>query len=140
MPIVYNLDRFLTAQARDFTTAIAELRSGYKATHWIWYVFPQLATLGRSAMARHFGLSGIEEAGTYLAHPVLGVRLVTCAELLLQHPERTPEDILGTVDALKVRSCMTLFEAVTDAPGVFGEVLDRLYSGSRCPETLRQIG
>lgn len=135
-----GLQEFVDAQDKHWPQILGELRDGRKATHWIWYVFPQLATLGRSAMARHFGLSGIEEAGAYLAHPVLGPRLVTCAELLLQHPERTPEEILGPVDALKVRSCMTLFEAATDAPGVFGEVLDRLYSGSRCPETLRQIG
>ncbi|EPX82449.1 hypothetical protein Salmuc_05198 [Salipiger mucosus DSM 16094] len=126
---------FLDAQDRVWPQVLAELRAGRKTTHWIWWVFPQLAELGRSARARHFGLAGPEEAAAYLEHPVLGPRLVEVSGLLLEHVGTSPNDILGSVDALKVRSCMTLFEAVPNAPPVFAEVLDRLYGGERCPVT-----
>ncbi|MGR3377493.1 DUF1810 domain-containing protein [Salipiger abyssi] len=129
------LQDFIDAQDKHWPQILAELRDGQKVTHWIWYVFPQLKILGRSGMARHFGLSDLDEASRYLAHPVLGARLQETARLLLDHAGTDPEDILGPVDALKVRSCMTLFEAVPDAPRVFSEVLDSLYAGARCPVT-----
>lgn len=127
-----ELREFVEAQDGHWPQILAELRDGRKVTHWIWYVFPQLETLGRSGMARHFGLSGLDEATAYLAHPVLGRRLREATALLLEHPGRTPEEMLGPVDALKIRSCMTLFEAVPGASDVFGTVLERLYSGERC--------
>ncbi len=130
-----ELQEFVQAQDRHWPQILAELRDGRKATHWIWYVFPQLDSLGRSQMARHFGLTGRDEAADYLAHPVLGPRLRDATELLLRHEDTAPEDILGPVDALKVRSCMTLFEAVPGAPGCFREVLNRLYAGQRCSVT-----
>ncbi|WP_289155143.1 DUF1810 domain-containing protein [uncultured Salipiger sp.] len=130
-----GLQEFVDAQDKHWPQILGELRDGRKATHWIWYVFPQLATLGRSAMARHFGLSGIGEAGAYLAHPVLGPRLIETTALLMAHQGLDPVEILGPVDALKVRSCLTLFEAVPGAPELFSETLNSLYSGERCPAT-----
>ncbi|MBP0483299.1 DUF1810 domain-containing protein [Sagittula salina] len=130
-----ELAEFVEAQEAVWPQVVAELHAGRKDSHWIWWVFPQLQSLGRSHRARHFGLSGLVEAAAYLSHPVLGPRLEQSAELLLKHADRTPEEILGPVDALKVRSSMTLFEAVPGAPEVFGAVLNRLYSGKRCPVT-----
>ncbi|ETW13124.1 hypothetical protein ATO8_07931 [Roseivivax marinus] len=133
-------DEFVAAQEGCWPEVVAELTAGRKTSHWIWWVFPQLETLGRSPRARHFGLAGVEEARAYLAHPVLGPRLVEAAELLMRHAGTAPEDILGAVDALKVRSSMTLFEAVPGADPVFARVLDTFYAGDRCPHTTDQIG
>ncbi len=130
-----ELAEFVAAQEPVWPDVRRELRTGRKVTHWIWWVFPQLAILGRSDRARHFGLAGLDSAIAYKAHPVLGPRLEEVSHLLLAHAGTDPVEILGEVDALKVRSCMTLFEAVPDAPAVYGEVLDRLYSGARCPVT-----
>ena len=134
-----TLNEFLTAQTPVWPDVLRELRAGRKTSHWIWWVFPQLAVLGRSSRARHFGLSGLDAARTYLAHPILGPRLIECAVLLLDHADTAPVDILGHVDALKVRSCMTLFEAVPGAPAVFAQVLDRMYGGDRCPITTEAL-
>ncbi|OWV56188.1 calpastatin [Mameliella alba] len=138
--VLAELSEFVTSQASGWDDVLRELRAGRKTSHWIWWVFPQLAILGRSHRARHFGLSGLDEAAAYLAHPVLGPRLVEVSQILLTHAETDPETILGAVDALKVRSCMTLFEAVPGAPEVFAEVLDRMYDGARCPITREAIG
>lgn len=134
-----TLEEFVAAQEPVWDDVLRELGQGRKTSHWIWWVFPQLATLGRSPRARHFGLAGAGEAGAYLAHPVLGPRLQEVSALLLTHDSASPEEILGSVDALKVRSSMTLFEAVPDAPEVFSQVLDRLYAGSRCPLTQAEL-
>ncbi|SEL57338.1 Uncharacterized protein, DUF1810 family [Roseivivax marinus] len=133
-------DEFVAAQEGCWPEVVAELTAGRKTSHWIWWVFPQLETLGRSPRARHFGLAGVGEARAYLAHPVLGPRLVEVAELLMRHAGTAPEDILGAVDALKVRSSMTLFEAVPGADPAFARVLDTFYAGDRCPHTTDQIG
>ncbi|WP_226623892.1 DUF1810 domain-containing protein [Alloyangia pacifica] len=130
-----ELQEFLDAQAQVWPQVTRELRAGQKVTHWIWWVFPQLESLGRSPRARHFGLRDAAEAQRYLDHPVLGPRLAEVAGLLLLHPERSAEQMLGPVDALKVRSSMTLFERLEGAPEVFSEVLERLYGGQRCPVT-----
>lgn len=130
-----ELQEFLDAQAQVWPQVVRELQAGQKVSHWIWWVFPQLETLGRSARARHFGLRDAEKARVYLAHPVLGTRLAEASGWLLDHPGRSPEAMFGPVDALKVRSSMTLFEAVPGAPEVFSQVLERLYGGSRCPVT-----
>ena len=106
----------------------------------MWFVFPQLGALGRSETAKFFGLGSVEDAGQYLAHPILGPRLEEASGLLLRHQGRSAEDIFGGVDAQKLRSCMTLFEAVDHAPPVFTEVLDAFYEGERCPLTLGIIG
>lgn len=134
-----TLEEFVSAQAPVWDDVLRELGQGRKTSHWIWWVFPQLASLGRSPRARYFGLAGVGEAGAYLAHPVLGPRLQEASALLLTHDGASPEDILGSVDALKIRSSMTLFEAVPDAPKVFSQVLDRLYGGSRCPITQAEL-
>ncbi len=139
MPIVYNLDRFLTAQARDFTTAIAELKSGYKATHWIWYVFPQLAVLGRSATAKLYGIASREEAAAYMAHPVLGPRLVEAAAAALSSGVTDPHALFGTPDDLKVRSSLTLFLDVAPGEAVLQRALDIFYGGEKDPLTLVEL-
>lgn len=135
-----RLERFVQAQARDYPHALAELRAGEKRTHWIWYVLPQLRELGRSARAREFGLQGREEAAAYLAHPVLGPRLVECVNAILAHPHRRAVDILGDVDALKFRSCLTLFAQVAGAEHCFERALSVFYQGMPDAETLRLLG
>jgi uncharacterized protein (DUF1810 family) len=130
-----GLQEFVDSQDTVWDAVLSELQAGQKVTHWIWYVFPQLSTLGRSPRARHFGLSGLDEATAYLAHPVLGPRLEVVAGLILRHTGTSPEAILGPVDALKVQSCMTLFETVPGAPEIFAEVLDTMYAGTRCTRT-----
>ncbi|KUF09561.1 DUF1810 domain-containing protein [Pseudoponticoccus marisrubri] len=134
-----TLEEFVAAQDPVWPQVCRELRGGRKTTHWIWWVFPQLASLGRSPRARYFGLSGLGEAQDYLDHPVLGPRLIEVARLLLRHSGTDPRKILGEVDALKVRSSMTLFEAVPGADPIFTTVLERLYAGERCPLTQTEI-
>jgi uncharacterized protein (DUF1810 family) len=135
----FNLNRFIEAQAHDYEIALRELRAGSKTSHWIWYILPQIAGLGRSAMAERFAIRNIEEARAYLAHPVLGPRLRECANTLLSRHNRSAHEILGSPDDLKLRSSMTLFAAV--APNdVFDEVLEQFFRGERDPLTLRSIG
>ncbi|KAA9006671.1 DUF1810 domain-containing protein [Histidinibacterium aquaticum] len=134
-----TLDRFLSAQAEDYDTARTEILAGRKQTHWVWYIYPQLRGLGSSDRAHLYGIADLDEARRYLAHPILGNRLVEMAETLMMHAGKEPEDILGNIDALKVRSCMTLFEKVPDAPPVFTQVLDTFYNGERCPKTLQML-
>jgi uncharacterized protein (DUF1810 family) len=135
------LDRFVTAQARDHAVALAELQRGRKTSHWIWYVFPQIAGLGRSDMAQHYAIADLAEARAYLAHPVLGPRLREATAALLAHTgKRAAVTILGDIDAMKVRSSMTLFEAAdTEPDSVFAACLDAFYAGIRDPETLRRL-
>jgi len=134
------LERFVQAQARDYTQALQELKDGRKRTHWIWYVLPQLRDLGRSAMAREYGIADRQEAAAYLAHPVLGPRLVECVDAILAHAGRRPEDILGEVDALKFRSCLSLFAEVAPDQPCFRTALAAFYDGQPDAETLRLLG
>ncbi|WP_156842923.1 DUF1810 domain-containing protein [Novosphingobium aquimarinum] len=130
------LGRFVTAQEDAFEQALGELREGQKQTHWIWFIFPQIAGLGHSTMARHYAISDRREAQDYLAHPILAPRLREATNALSSwQGRRGAEEILGSIDALKVRSSMTLFEAVSDDP-LFGLVLDGFYDGSRDDRTL----
>jgi uncharacterized protein (DUF1810 family) len=131
-----DLQRFVDAQAPVFDAVCAELAAGAKRSHWMWFVFPQLRALGRSATARHFGIADLDEARAYWAHPVLGPRLNSCATLLLQVQGRSAHAILGSPDDLKLRSCMTLFERAAPAEPVFARVLERYYEGERDPLTL----
>jgi uncharacterized protein (DUF1810 family) len=130
----WRLDRFVTAQDRGGTyqRALAELRRGAKTSHWMWFVFPQIAGLGSSAMAREYAISSADEARAYLAHPVLGPRLLECAQVVAGTAGRSAEAIFGSVDALKLRSSVTLFAAAAaddgDAP-VFRAVLDQYFGG-----------
>jgi uncharacterized protein (DUF1810 family) len=133
-----DLSRFHLAQQATFATAIAELRAGHKQTHWMWFIFPQLASLGRSATARHYGIAGLVEARAYLADPVLGPRLHEAARAVLQHPERSAEAMLGQVDALKLRSCATLFEAAGGGAD-FTALLAQFYGGRPCPLTRAEL-
>ncbi len=111
----YNLHRFLTAQTPVYDTVLAELRAGRKSSHWIWFIFPQIAGLGHSVLAQQFAIGSIDEAKTYLQHPTLGPRLRTCTQLVLDVNGRSAEEIFGYLDYLKFRSCMTLFlTAATD--------------------------
>jgi uncharacterized protein (DUF1810 family) len=127
----YDLERFVKAQEAGGTydRAAAELRAGRKASHWMWFVFPQIAGLGYSPAARTYAISSLEEARAYLAHPVLGPRLIECAAILLRGPGRTAEQIFGEVDALKLCSSMTLFMRAGPGEPVFRQVLDRYFGG-----------
>ena len=125
----FDAERFLRAQAPIWEAARAELRAGRKRSHWMWFVFPQLRGLGRSETAAFYGLGGSEDAAAYLAHPVLGARLAEAARLMLAHAGTPADAILGPVDALKLRSSMTLFAAVPGAPEVFGRVLGAFFEG-----------
>lgn len=133
------LDRFLHAQARDYPQALAELTAGQKRTHWIWYVLPQLRELGRSPRAREYGIRDRQEAADYIAHPALGPRLVACVNALLGHPDRSAEAMLGEVDAMKFRSCLTLFAAVAPEEPVFAKALETFYGDEPDAQTLRLL-
>lgn len=135
----FNLDRFVKAQARSYPQALAELRAGSKTSHWMWFVFPQHLTLGRSETARFYGIGSADEARAYLAHPLLGARLREASAALLAHDGERPEAIMGGIDALKLGSSMTLFEAVADDPVPFAAVLEVFYGGKRDPATLRLL-
>ncbi|SHN69189.1 Uncharacterized protein, DUF1810 family [Geodermatophilus obscurus] len=135
-----DLERFVRAQDGGvYDGALRELRAGAKRGHWMWFVFPQVAGLGRSSTAQHYALPGLAEARAYLAHPVLGPRLVECAQALLELSGRDPVRVLGSVDALKLRSSMTLFEAAAPDERVFGEALERYYDGERDEATLARV-
>jgi uncharacterized protein (DUF1810 family) len=136
----HRLQRFVDAQAGAWDDVRAELRAGHKASHWMWFVFPQLAALGRSGTAKFYGLGGAEEARAYLAHPVLGPRLVECCSLLLALQGRCAQDVFGGIDAMKLRSCLTLFDAVAPAETVFRDTLARYFSGEADPLTLQLLG
>ncbi|QEN14174.1 DUF1810 domain-containing protein [Mycolicibacterium sp. ELW1] len=135
----FELHRFVDAQDRVYDQVLAELRAGAKRSHWIWFIFPQLAALGSSSTAKRFGISSLAEAQAYLAHPVLGPRLRECARLVLAIEGRTVDDIFGWPDNLKVRSSMTLFSAATDDDADFVAVLDRFYGGERDTRTLELL-
>jgi uncharacterized protein (DUF1810 family) len=134
-----DMDRFVAAQEGTYTTALAELRRGRKESHWMWWIFPQLASLGRSGTAKAYGIADLAEAEAYLAHPVLGARLVEAARAMLMHKGQAPEAVLGGIDALKLRSCATLFAAVPGADPVFREVLDAFYGGEADPLTVAAL-
>ena len=133
------LERFVQAQQPDYARALAELRAGRKTTHWMWYVLPQLRGLGRSSMAWQYGLDGRDEAAAYAAHPLLSPRLVECVQAMLRHEDRSAAQLLGEVDALKLRSCLTLFAAVAPHQACFAQALQRFHGGQADPATLRLL-
>jgi uncharacterized protein (DUF1810 family) len=134
-----DLQRFVDAQSGTYDRALAELRAGRKTSHWMWFVFPQVAGLGRSATAQHYAISGLDEARAYLAHPVLGPRLVECARALTALPGSDPVRVLGPVDAVKLRSSMTLFaHAAPDEP-VLRAVLDQYFGGAEDDATTSRL-
>jgi uncharacterized protein (DUF1810 family) len=127
--VQYDLDRFVGEQARVYDGVLDELRRGRKTGHWIWFIFPQIAGLGHSAMSQRFAIASLDEARAYLAHPVLGGRLRECAETLLGIEGHSAEAIFGSIDARKLRSSMTLFHRAAPDEPVFAAVLDRYFEG-----------
>jgi uncharacterized protein (DUF1810 family) len=141
-PDPHDLQRFVDAQddLRTYETALAELRAGRKRSHWMWFVLPQLAGLGMSSTAQRFGIRGLAEARAYLAHPVLGARLRDCARALADLDTGDPVAVLGPVDALKLRSSMTLFARAGPGEPVFRQVLEQYYDGAEDPATVSLLG
>ena len=131
----YDLTRFIDAQHTVYSRVVAELSDGRKKSHWMWFIFPQIAGLGFSAMAQRYAISSREEAEAYLAHDVLGPRLIECTRLVLAVRGRSINDILGAPDDMKFRSCMTLFGAVSDN-AIFDEAVTRYFPGGRDSATL----
>jgi uncharacterized protein (DUF1810 family) len=125
----FDLERFVSAQDRLYEDVLDELRAGNKTSHWIWFIFPQIAGLGMSSTSRFFAISSIDEARAYLAHPVLGPRLRECASLVLAASPRTAWDIFGSLDAMKLRSSMTLFGRAAPEDPLFRGVIDRFFGG-----------
>lgn len=132
----YDLERFIKAQHTDFSLALSEIKAGRKQSHWMWYIFPQLQALGRSSIAKYYGIADLEEAKAYMAEPYLRKNLITITNALLALEQSDPGLIMGYPDNLKLCSCMTLFEiAAPDVPA-FGMVLDKFYSGVRDQVTI----
>jgi uncharacterized protein (DUF1810 family) len=135
----HNLERFVEAQGPVYGSVLGELTAGKKVSHWMWFVFPQLKGLGRSSIAKHFGIEGREEAAAYWRHPVLGPRLRECSELVLAVQGKDAHEIFGSPDDMKLKSCMTLFEAVARDEPVFGQVLEKYFGGRRDEVTVRLL-
>lgn len=134
------LDRFVDAQAPLFDRALAEIRAGDKRSHWMWFIFPQLRGLGQSATARLYGIASLEEARAYLAHSLLGTRLRQCVSALQALPPATDaQRVFGAIDAMKLRSSLTLFERAGPQEPLFGEALDRWHGGERDARTLAML-
>jgi uncharacterized protein (DUF1810 family) len=127
----FNLHRFIEAQKETYERALAEIHGGRKRTHWMWFVFPQFEGLGTSSMASHFAIKSVAEAEAYLRHPLLGPRLLECAEAALAIPGRSASDVFGDPDDLKLRSCATLFAAVSSKGSVFERLLEKYFAGVR---------
>jgi uncharacterized protein (DUF1810 family) len=136
----YDLDRFVRAQADVYERALSEIKSGDKRTHWMWYIFPQLDGLAFSSTSRHYAIKTIEEARAYLQHPVLGPRLLECAQAVLGVTDRTAMQIFGSPDDLKLRSSATLFACISPPGSVFDRLLEKYYGGARDDKTLRLLG
>jgi len=128
--VPFNLSRFVGAQAKDYSRALAELRAGKKQTHWIWYVFPQLRGLGSSSMANFYAIGSVQEAEAYLAHSVLGPRLRESVTAMNALDALSAAQVLGQIDAAKFRSCLTLFGSVDPNDAIFGEALDKYFAGA----------
>ena len=137
---ICSLNRFLEAQKIMYETALEEIKKGEKESHWIWYIFPQLRGLGYSPKAYTYGIDGLEEAKAYLEHPVLSARLIEITEALLTHRGKDIEDIMGDIDALKLRSSMTLFALISETDSVFHQVLEVFYDSKMDEMTLGLLG
>jgi uncharacterized protein (DUF1810 family) len=135
----FNLERFLDAQAGVYDTALAELRAGAKRSHWMWFIFPQMRGLGRSDRAQYFGIRSLDEALAFHADPILGKRLRECVMALLGPPGHSAEEILGSVDALKLRSSLTLFRIAAPGEPLFQRALERYFDGKLDPQTIELL-
>jgi uncharacterized protein (DUF1810 family) len=138
-PDAYDLSRFVRAQEADYDTAISEIRSGRKRSHWMWYIFPQFDGLGTSATSRHYAIKSVAEAEAYLRHPVLGPRLTESFQAVLGVQGRSALELFGSPDDMKLRSCATLFASISPAGSVFDQLLGRYFGGERDERTLRLI-
>ena len=136
----YDLDRFLEAQEGSYETALDELQSGRKRSHWIWFIFPQIAGLGRSPTAQHYAIRSLDEAEAYLAHPILGARLHECIKALQLLPPTSAETVFGSLDAMKFRSSLTLFAEADPGDAIVAAALDRWFDGRRDEATLELLG
>ena len=135
----YDLNRFVSAQQDDYEHALAEVKNGRKRSHWMWYIFPQLDGLGFSSMAQRYAIKSTEEARAYLAHPILGPRLLACAQAAVANEGRSATEIFGSPDDLKLRSCATLFACVSGSDSVFHRLLLKFYPGGPDMATLRLL-
>lgn len=138
-PDPHHLQRFVDAQQGSYERALAEVQGGCKQSHWMWYIFPQLRGLGRSAMAERYSIADLDEAAAYLAHPLLGTRLIDICEALLAVQNRTAHAIFGSPDDMKLHSCATLFAQVAPPGSVFQQILARYYAGEPDAGTLRRL-
>ena len=134
----HNLQRFLSAQEYDYSIALREIQNGRKQSHWIWYIFPQIKGLGRSYQSQFYGIANRQEAEAYLAEPTLNARLREITLALLEHKDKTAQQILGGIDAKKVLSSMTLFDAITPND-IYADALNTFFAGKRCNQTLEYL-
>jgi uncharacterized protein (DUF1810 family) len=135
----FNLERFVEAQEHVYDEVRRELRAGRKASHWMWFVFPQIAGLGHSPTSVRFAIASLDEAKAYLAHPLLGARLVECARLALEAEGRSAREIFGAIDEVKFRSSMTLFARAAPGEDVFRRCLDKYFAGAPDDATLERL-
>jgi uncharacterized protein (DUF1810 family) len=136
----HNLSRFIEAQERDYNRALSEIAAGKKRSHWMWYIFPQVAGLGFTATSQHYAIKTLDEAKAYLAHPVLGPRLRECAQTVVDLEGRRAHDVFGSPDDLKLRSSATLFACVSPQGSVFHRLIEKYYGGAFDDRTLRLLG
>lgn len=136
----YDLKRFVDAQEFDYERALSEIRNGRKLTHWMWYIFPQYDGLGHSSLSKRYAIKSAAEAEAYLRHPILGPRLTACCEAAVSVAGRSAREVFGSPDDMKLRSCVTLFAAVSLPGSVFERVLDVFFQGERDDRTLRLMG
>ena len=136
----FNLARFVQAQHGDYERALAEIRAGQKRSHWMWYVFPQFEGLASSPTSRHYAIKSAEEAAAFLAHPVLGARLLECAAAVLEIQGRSALQVFGSPDDMKLRSCATLFASVSSDGSVFHRVIDHFFQGQHDERTIELLG
>jgi len=135
-----SLNRFTEAQANSYADALQEIKAGHKRTHWMWFIFPQLAGLGQSSTSKYYAIRGIDEATAYLAHPQLGARLLEISTALMRLTGGNAHQIFGDPDDMKLKSSMTLFSQVPNAPPIFQQVLDRYFDGKADRSTLQILG
>lgn len=135
----FDLDRFVAAQEGIYDKALSEIRRGRKTSHWMWFIFPQMRGLGKSAMAQRYAIGSLEEARQYLRHPVLGSRLKQCVAALQDLVGPTAEEVFGPIDAIKLRSCLTLFSEAAPTEGIFSAALERWFRGMRDEQTLKLL-
>lgn len=140
MSDAFHLERFVAAQDPVYADVVAELRAGRKASHWMWFVFPQMAGLGHSAMAPRYAILSLDEARAYFKHPILGARLLECIALVNVVERRSAEQIFGSIDAQKLQSCLTLFELASDGNLAIVAALEKYYDGRRDATTLQLLG